>query len=77
MSNKVIRAEVSPRFPDEPLERMIKRFKKKVKKERIIENVLNRRYYEKPSAKRKKAERARKRAVQKLHRQKNTFKEPK
>lgn len=77
MSSKVIRAEVSPKFHDESLERMIKRFKKKVKKERIIENVLNRRYYEKPSAKRKKAERARKKVIQKVHRQKNTFKDPK
>jgi small subunit ribosomal protein S21 len=77
MSSKIIRAEVSPKFHDESLESMIKRFKKQVKKERIIENVLNRRYYEKPSAKRKKAERARKKVVQKIHRQKNTFKDPK
>jgi ribosomal protein S21 len=30
-------------------ERMVKRFMKKVKKERIIEQVKERRYYEKPS----------------------------
>lgn len=34
---------------DEPFERMLKRFVKKVKKERVIEQVRERRYYEKPS----------------------------
>jgi len=34
---------------DEPVERMIKRFMKKVKKERIVEQVKERRYYEKQS----------------------------
>jgi|688.fasta_scaffold379644_2 small subunit ribosomal protein S21 len=33
----------------EPFERMVKRFLKKVKKERIVEQVKERRYYEKPS----------------------------
>lgn len=33
----------------ENFERMLKRFMKKVKKERIIEQVKERRYYEKPS----------------------------
>jgi small subunit ribosomal protein S21 len=40
---------------DEPVERMIKRFMKKVKKERIIEQVKDRRYYEKPSVTKRKA----------------------
>ena len=34
---------------DEPFERMLKRFIKRVKKERIVEQVRERRYYEKPS----------------------------
>ena len=34
---------------DEPFERMLRRFIKKVKKERVIEQVKDRRYYEKPS----------------------------
>tara|TARA_Y100000310_G_C20027609_1_gene510318 strand:+ start:261 stop:488 length:228 start_codon:yes stop_codon:yes gene_type:complete len=38
----------------ESVERAIKRFLKKCKKERIIENFLERRYYEKPSEKRNK-----------------------
>ena len=40
---------------DEPVERMIKRFMKKVKKERIVEQVKDRRYYEKPSVTKRKA----------------------
>ncbi len=38
----------------EPFERMVKRFLKKVKKERIIEQVKERRYYEKPSVTKRK-----------------------
>ena len=34
---------------DEPFERMLKRFIKRVKKERVVEQVRERRYYEKPS----------------------------
>jgi ribosomal protein S21 len=70
-----VRVEIKPKFVDEPLERMIKRFNKKVKKERIIENVLDRRYYEKPSEKRRKERRRRKKVVQKAHQKNNTFKE--
>jgi small subunit ribosomal protein S21 len=40
---------------DEPFERMLKRFIKKVKKERVIEQIRERRYYEKPSVVRRKA----------------------
>ena len=40
---------------DEPFERMLKRFLKKVKKERVIEQVRERRYYEKPSVVRRRA----------------------
>ncbi len=39
----------------EPFEKMLKRFIKKVKKERVIEQVKERRYYEKPSVTRRKA----------------------
>ena len=38
-----------------PFEKMLKRFIKKVKKERVIEQVKERRYYEKPSVTRRKA----------------------
>ena len=37
---------------NEPTERLIKRFMRKVKKEKIIEMIKDRQYYEKPSTKR-------------------------
>jgi small subunit ribosomal protein S21 len=40
---------------DEPFERMLRRFIKKVKKERVVEQVRERRYYEKPSVVRRRA----------------------
>jgi len=43
-----LHAKVVPK-KGEPFERMVKRFLKKVKKERVIEQVKDRRYYEKPS----------------------------
>jgi small subunit ribosomal protein S21 len=39
----------------EPFDKMLKRFLKKVKKERVIEQVKERRYYEKPSVTKRKA----------------------
>jgi len=60
-----INVEISPRFPDEPLERMVKRFIKKMKKQKVLEEVRDRRYYEKPSTKRRKEAIKRKRLVQK------------
>ncbi len=38
----------------EPIEKAIKRFMRKVKKEGVIEEILERRFYEKPSAKKNK-----------------------
>jgi len=56
-------------------ERMIRRFLKKVKKERIIEEVKERRYYKKPSiAKREKSEKAR-RAKARLEQKRQRAKE--
>ncbi len=46
--NTHVNTKVQPK-KDEPFERMLKRFMKKVKKERIIEQIKDRRYYEKPS----------------------------
>ena len=52
-----LHAKVVPK-KGETFERMVKRFLKKVKKERVIEQVKDRRYYEKPSVvkRREKAE---------------------
>ena len=52
--NTHVNIKVQPK-KDEPFERMLKRFMKKVKKERIIEQVKDRRYYEKPSVVKRKA----------------------
>jgi ribosomal protein S21 len=51
--SKNLHAKVVPK-KGEPFERMVKRFLKKVKKERVIEQVKDRRYYEKPSVTKKK-----------------------
>jgi len=42
---------------NEPAERLIRRFIKKVKKEKIIEQVRDRKYYKKPSEKKKEKKR--------------------
>ena len=66
MAKKVINAEVTPKYPDEPIERMIKRLSKKGKKARIMEMLYEKRYYEKPSAKRAKERKRRKKVLEKL-----------
>ena len=50
----------------EPVEKLIKRFVKKCKKERVVENYRDRMYYEKPSIIRKREKERRKRVTQKL-----------
>jgi len=65
-SKHPINVEVSPKYDDEPLERMIKRFTKKMKKHKILEKVRKRRYYEKPSAKRQRLAQERKKVLNKL-----------
>ena len=49
-----INVEVSLKEVRGDPERLIKKFMKKVKKERIIEDYLDKRFYEKPSARRRK-----------------------
>ena len=66
MAKKSILVEVKPRYHNEPTEKMIKRFVKKCKKERIVENYREKMYYEKPSKKRKREKERRKRVLQKL-----------
>lgn len=60
---------------DENIEKVIKRFSKKVKKAEIIEQVLERRYYVKPSEKNREAKRRRKSVLKKLARQEKEDKE--
>jgi len=54
--------------PNEDPMRAIKRFLKKCKNERIVEQVRERQHYMKPSKKRRIAEKNRKRTIQKLQR---------
>jgi small subunit ribosomal protein S21 len=53
MAGKPINVEVVVRR-NEPIERAIRRFNKRVKKEGIIDNLIKNKYYEKPAAKRHK-----------------------
>ena len=64
MKTPPIRAEVRAR-PNEHPERLINRFIRKVKKEKIIEKLRDLRYYEKPSAKRNKLKQRNKRISKK------------
>jgi small subunit ribosomal protein S21 len=51
---------------NESIDRLIKRFSKKVKKELIIEEVRERKYYEKPSEKKAKLKKRRKLVLDKM-----------
>jgi len=66
MSKRSINIEIKPRYRDEPFERVVRRFMKKAKKERIVENYRDRMYYEKPSVKRKRERARRKKVLEKL-----------
>ena len=64
--SRSVNIEIKPRYKDEPFERMVRRFMKKVKKERIVENYRDRMYHEKPSVKRKRERARRKKVLEKL-----------
>jgi len=63
---KSINVEVKPKDKNENFERMVRRFLKKVKKEKIIEDYRDRRFYEKPSVVRKRERQKRKKLLEKL-----------
>jgi len=65
MANKNFNVEVRAKQWEHP-EKLIKRFLNKVKKERIVEEVKNREFYEPPSVKKVKARHRRKKVLQKL-----------
>ena len=65
---KPINIEITPRRNEQP-ERMIRRFTKKVKKEGILEEVRERKYYVKPSEARRKKKRERDALMRKLQAQ--------
>ena len=66
MAVRSINVEIKPKYENENIERMVRRFTKKCKKERIIENFRERARYEKPSIKRKKEKARRKKVLEKL-----------
>ena len=66
--SRPVHVEIIPR-KNEPPEKVIRRFTKKVKKEGILEEVRERSYYIKPSARRRKKKRDRARVLQKLRSQ--------
>ena len=63
---KPVHVEVTPR-KNESQERMIKRFIKKVKKEGIIDEFRDRRYYKKPTVAKAEEKRNRKRLIEKIN----------
>ncbi len=65
-----VRVTMKPK-PGESAERFVKRFCKKVKKMRIVEQVRDRRYYEKPSDTNRKEKKRLRREAQKKQKKSN------
>ena len=57
----------------EPVERMIKRFLNKVKKEKIVEELRNREFYEPPSVIRARNKARRRKVLAKLRRERDAY----
>ncbi len=68
---RAINVEVTLKEVRGDIGRLIRKFMKKVKKERIIEDYLDRRYYEKPSTKRRKERLKKLRNAQKAEQERN------
>jgi ribosomal protein S21 len=66
-----VNVEVSLREVRGDVNKLIRKFMKKVKKERIIEDYLDKRFYEKPSVKRRKKKLQKKRNAQKAEQERN------
>jgi ribosomal protein S21 len=67
-----VNVEVTLKESRGDISRMIRKFMKKVKKERIIEDYLDKRYYEKPSVKKRRQKLKKIRNAQKAERERNT-----
>ena len=68
---RAVNVEVTLREAKGDVGRLIRKFMKKVKKERIIEDYLDRRFYEKPSVKRRKEKLKKIRNAQKAEQERN------
>jgi len=66
MAKKPVNVSTRPRGRNDTQERMIRRFIRKCKKEKIVEQVRENSYYEKPSVVRRKAAKKRRRVLDKL-----------
>ena len=72
MPKKPVYAEVSPRH-NEPIERLIRRFTKKVKKSGILQEVRNRRYYRKPSDIKQEEKKKRLQTIRKINKKHSNY----
>ena len=68
---KPVNVEITLRSVKGNQARLLKRFMKKVKKERIIEEIKDRRHYEKPSAKRRRLNKRKKENARKANAERN------
>tara|TARA_B100000900_G_C20561866_1_gene709263 strand:- start:218 stop:439 length:222 start_codon:yes stop_codon:yes gene_type:complete len=66
MAKKPVNVSTKPRGKNDTQERMIRRFLRKCKKERVVERYREHTYYEKPSVKRRAAAKRRQRVLNKL-----------
>ncbi len=66
MSKRPANVSVKPRGRKDTQERMIRRFLRKCKKERVIERYRETTYFEKPSVKKRAAAKRRRRVLDKL-----------
>ena len=71
-----VNVEVKLRNHEHP-ERLIKRFLNKVKKEKIVEEVKDRQYYEPPSVKRARLKARKRKVLAKLRREREALDKPK
>ena len=72
MAKKKVNVEVHLRNR-EPIERLIKRFLNKVKKEKIVEELRNREFYEPPSVIRARRKARRRKVLAKLQRERESL----
>ena len=72
MARKPIYAEVRSRR-NEPVERLIRRFIKSVKKAGIIQEIRDRRYYKKPSDRRRAEEKKRLQTIRKINKKHSNY----
>ena len=72
MSKKrVVNVEVTLKEAKGDVSKLIRKFIKKVKKERVLEDYLDKRFYEKPSVRRRREKLNKKRSAQKAEQEKN------